>query len=276
MSYTAADVKRLRDETDAPMMECKAALEEAGGDFARAKEILREKGKAAAAKRADRATGAGLVAVASSSNAIAGIIVECETDFVSTNADFKAAVQEMANAYLANGTPGQSLEDALTVTDASGKSLKAWTEELVGKIRENIVLTKAMKLEGGHYGHYVHFDGKTGAIIELSAPNDTLGKEIGMQVVSMHPEFLERGDLPQDRLAKELALETERAIQDGKPAEMAAKIAEGRVNKEFVKSVVLLEQPLYKDQGKTVNQYISDTAAGLKVIGFHKLRLGAS
>lgn len=274
MEITAALVKKLRDETDAPMMECKAALVEAGGDFDRAKEILREKGQAAAAKRADRATGAGFVAVASKPGAIVGIVVESETDFVSNNPDFRADVQKMAEALLANGKPGTSVEEALTVTDANGKSLKTYTEELVGKIRENIVLRTAIKLEGGHYGSYVHHDFRSGAIIELSNTNDEVAKTVGMQVVSMGPEFLTKDQLPQDRMAKEMELEIERAINEGKPREMAEKIATGRVNKEFVKSVVLLEQGFVMDQSKTVSAYLQESG-GIQVLGFHKLRVGA-
>lgn len=274
MSFTAADVKKLRDETDAPMMECKAALTEADGDIERAKEILREKGKAAAAKRADRATGAGLVAIAKNDNAIAGVVVECETDFVSTNADFKAEVAKMAEAVLLNGKAGLSVEDALTVADASGKTLKAYTEELVGKIRENIVLKQVLKLEGGAYGYYVHHDGKQGAIVELSKSNDDVAKNVGMQVISMHAEYIAKEELPQDRIQQEMKVEIERAIQEGKPQEMAEKIATGRVNKEFVKSVVLLEQGYIMDQNKTVGQYIQETDANLKVTAFHKLKVG--
>lgn len=274
MEISAALVKKLREETDAPMMECKAALVEANGDFARAKDILREKGQAAAAKRADRATGAGFVAVATRPGAIAGVVVESETDFVSNNPDFRADVQRMVDALLANGKPNLSVEEALEVTDADGKSLKTYTEELVGKIRENIVLRRAVKLEGGHYGYYVHHDAKSGAIIELSGENAEVGKDVGMQVVSMHPEFLTKDELPQDRMAKEMELEIERAIKDGKPAEMAEKIAAGRVNKEFVKSIVLLEQGFVKDQSKTVSAYLAESG-GIKVLGFHKLRVGA-
>lgn len=274
MAYTAADVKRLREETDAPMMECKAALDEANGDFDRAKAILREKGKAAAAKRADRATGAGIVAVANGESAIAAIVVECETDFVSSNADFKAAVQGMANTVLEKGSAGLSTEDALALTDASGKSLKDTIEELVGKIRENIVLTQVMKLAGGSYGFYVHHDGKQGAVVELSDKHDEVGRNLGMQIVSLQPEYLHKDNLPQDRIAKELEIEIERAMQEGKPREMAEKIATGRVNKEFVKSAVLLEQGFFKDPGKSVNLYITETAGDLQVKSFFRLKIG--
>ncbi len=265
---------RLRAETDAPMMECKAALEEAGGDFERAKAILREKGKAAAAKRADRATGAGIVAVANGDNAIAAVVVECETDFVSSNADFKASVQEIANTVLAKGAAGLSPDDALLLTDASGKTIKDVVEELVGKIRENIVLKQVMKLEGGSYGSYVHHDGKQGAVVELSVKHDEVGRNLGMQIVSLQPEYLHKDHLPQDRIAKEMEIEIERAMQEGKPREMAEKIATGRVNKEFVKSTVLLEQGFFKDPAKSVNQYISETAGDLQVKAFYRFKIG--
>lgn len=275
MAYTAADVKRLREETDAPMMECKAALDEAGGDYDRAKEILREKGKAAAAKRADRATGAGLVAVAKGEGKIAAIVVECETDFVALNEDFKKAVHHMADVLLSTAPANVSLEAALEITDGSGKSLKQQSEELVASIRENIQIKQVLKLEGAAYGYYVHHDGKKGAVVELSASNDEIGKDLGMQIVSLHAEFVTKDELPQDRIAKEMELEIERAMNEGKPREMAEKIAQGRVNKEFVKSIVLLEQAFFKDSSKTVGQYVSESAGDLKVTKFHKLIVGA-
>lgn len=266
---------KLRAETDAPMMECKAALEEAGGDFERAKAILREKGKAAAAKRADRATGAGIVAVANGDSAIAAVVVECETDFVSTNADFKAAVQGIADAILANGKAGLTVDEALTVKSASGEAVKDTIEGLVGKIRENIVLKQVLKLEGGSYGSYVHHDSKQGAIVELSSKHDEIGRNLGMQIVSLQPEYLHKDHLPQDRIAKEMEIEVERAMQEGKPREMAEKIATGRVNKEFVKSAVLLEQGFFKDPSKSVTQYIDETEKGITVKAFYRLKIGS-
>ncbi len=273
---SAADVKRLRDETSAPMMECRSALDEAGGDYERAKEILREKGQAAAAKRSDRSTSEGIVAIATADSAIAGVIVQCETDFVSTNSDFKALVAEVAKIVLDKGAAGLSLEEALELTNDAGTSIKGLLEEAVGKIRENIQLAKVVKMSGGSYGYYVHHDNKKGAIVELNSGNDEVGKYVSMQVVSANPpaEFLTKEELPQDRLAKELEIETERAIQEGKPAEMAAKIAQGRVNKEFVKSAVLLEQPFFMDASKSVADYVKEKSAGLTVTGFTKLSVG--
>jgi elongation factor Ts len=258
------------------MMECRSALDEAGGDYERAKEILREKGQAAAAKRSDRSTSEGIVAIATADTAIAGVIVQCETDFVSTNSDFKALVAEVANIVLDTGAAGLSLEDALELTNDAGTSIKGLLEEAVGKIRENIQLAKVVKMSGGSYGYYVHHDNKKGAIVELNSGNDEVGKYVSMQVVSANPpaEFLTKEELPQDRLAKELEIETERAIQEGKPAEMAAKIAQGRVNKEFVKSAVLLEQPFFRDPSKSVAEYVKESSSALTVTGFTKLAVG--
>ncbi len=273
-NYTAADVKRLREDTDAPMMECKAALDEANGNYERAKEILREKGKAAAAKRADRATGAGIVAVAHGASAVAAVVVESETDFVSNNPDFKSAVQTMAEVVLKSGSAGLSVEDALKLKGADG-TLQEVIEGLVGKIRENIVLKQVLKLEGGSYGSYVHHDGKQGAIIEMSAAHDEVGRNLGMQVVSLQPEVVHKDHLPQDRLAKELEIEIERAIGEGKPREMAEKIAQGRVSKEFVKSAALLEQGYFKDPTKSVGDYVKEAAGDLQIEAFYRLKVGA-
>jgi len=277
MSFTAADVKKLREETDAPMMECNAALKEANGDYDRAKEILREKGKAAAAKRSDRSTAAGLVALASKSGKIAGVVVECETDFVSGNADFQASVQAMADAALANLSAGATLDQALAIT-VNGHSLKDEVETLVGKIRENIVLKKVLVLEGGQYGYYLHHTKDKAAIVTFEGGNgdgsDSVAKDLAMQVVSLTPAVLSKDNLSQDMLDKEMRIEIDRAIQEDKPEEMAKKIAEGRVNKEFVKSVVLLEQPFFKDGSINVNQHVTNNGGGMKVVAFDRLFVG--
>lgn len=276
MSFTAADVKRLREETDAPMMECNAALKEANGDYDRAKEILREKGKAAAAKRSDRSTAAGLVALATKPGKVAGVVVECETDFVSGNADFQASVQAMADSALANLGAGATLDQALAIT-VNGHSLKDEVEALVGKIRENIVLKKVLVLEGAQYGYYLHHTKDKAAIVTFDGGNDgsePVAKDLAMQVVSLTPAVLSKDNLSQEMLDKEMKIEIDRALQEGKPEEMAKKIAEGRVNKEFVKSVVLMEQPFFKDGSINVSQHVANNGGGMKVLAFDRLFVG--
>lgn len=270
--YTAADVKRLREETDAPMLECKTALEEAGGDFERAKQILREKGKAAAAKRADRSTSAGVVAIAVSPDKkkAGAVVLESETDFVAKNEQFIEIASQIAEAYLAND-PGT---DPLAV-QSNGKSVGTLIEEAVGKIRENIKVTKALHLEtSGSIEFYVHHDRTKGALVEVEGPSGAETRTIAIQVVTNPPEVVSREDLSQEVLNQEIETETQRAIQEGKDEKIARNIATGRVNKEFVKRAALLEQPYYADLAKSVSQYLQESAKGSKIIDFRYLQVG--
>ena len=277
MGITAAEVKRLRDETDAPMMECKAALEEAGGDFDKAKAILREKGKAAATKRAGRSTSAGVVAVARSSNhrAVGAVVLECETDFVARNEEFIIVAQELAEIFLHN-EPGA---DPLAITHGP-KNVGQIVEECVAKFRENTRLAKAMHLQGDNlFAAYVHHDKTKGAIVEMVGGGEAAleaGHKLAIQAVAFPPQAVRKEDLSQEKLDAELATEKQRAINEGKPPEIAEKIAQGRVNKEFISQVVLLEQPFYADTTKTVAQFVKEHSNGsaLDVKAFHYLAVG--
>ncbi len=268
MPVTAADVKRLRDETDAPMMECKNALEEANGDFEKAKQILREKGKAAAAKRAGRATSEGAVAFALSPDAktVGGVVLECETDFVAKNPDFIALASELAEAARDSG-----------ITDPADPYYSAKTDAAVAKIRENIRLAKAVRLQSDFpIATYVHHDRKTGVAVLSSG--DAAGTEpvrqIAIHAAWSKPEVLAKENLSQEALEAELETETRRAIKEGKPEEIAKKIAQGRVDKDFVKRVALLEQGFYTDQAKTVSQFLAENAKGTTITGFELLAVG--
>jgi len=253
---------RLRQETDAPVMECKQALEEAKGDFERAKEILREKGKAAAVKRADRDTKEGVVAISKSANhkSVGGVVLECETDFVARNEDFIAIASELAEIFLHND-PGN---DPMAVKHGN-KSVKDIVEGAVAKIRENIKLTKAVHLhtDANEYATYVHHDHKKGVIIEVNGDAKNaieVGRAMAIQSVAHPPEFVSRDQVPKEFVDKQIQVETKRAIEEGKDAKIAGNIAQGRVNKEIMSRVVLLEQPLYKDQNKKVGDYLKEEA----------------
>ncbi len=258
-NYTAADVKKLREDTDAPMMECKAALDEADGNPERAKEILREKGKAAAAKRAGRATGAGVVAFASEGGYTAGIVLECETDFVSRNPEFISMAQEAA---------------AIALTEHVEQKLLDLAEQATAKFRENSKVAQMVVFQGTTVT-YVHHDATKGAMVvfEGGEPSEAVRK-VAVQVVSEPPTVVSKDQLSQEMLEKEIATETKRAMDEGKPENIAKNIANGRVNKEFVKKWVLLEQPFYADAGKSVNQYLAEEAKGVKVTNFAYLAVG--
>lgn len=268
VTISAADVKRLRDETDAPMMECKAALEEAGGDFEKAKQILREKGKAAAAKRSDRATAEGCVAFWLSPDAkkAGGVVLECETDFVAKNADFVATTSKLAELVRDSG-----------ITDTSDESYRSYIEDLANKTRENVRLAKAVQLKSDSpIATYLHHDRKTGVAV-LSSGEGAGGaavRQVAIHAAWARPEFLTKDELPQDKMAAEIEIETRRALNEGKPESIAKNIAQGRVNKEFVRRVVLMEQAFYSDQGITVAQYLAQHAKGVSITGFAVLAVG--
>lgn len=264
-NYSAADVKKLREDTDAPMMECKAALDEADGDFERAKQILREKGKAAAAKRAGRGTSAGVVAFAANADntSVGGVVVESETDFVARNEDFIKLAQQLA----------EIVRDSETVDLAQ---LKEITDAAVATIRENIQVTKTWKSSGKPVLFYVHHDRTKGAAVEVDGPSTEEVRKVAIQIVSAPPQVLKKEDLSQEKLDKELEIEKKRAIDEGKPENIAENIARGRVNKEFIKSAVLLEQPFYLDPAKTVAQYLAESAKGSSISDFVYLAVGGT
>lgn len=260
-TYTFEDVKRLREETDAPIMEVKQALEEAGGDFEKARAVLREKGKAAAAKRAERHTSEGVVAFASNHehNTVGAVVLECETDFVARNEDFVAIAQELAEVFLHNDPAG----DPLAIKHGA-HTVQEIVEGAVAKIRENIRLTRAVRVTSpNRLATYIHHDRKKGVIVELSGDaSNTMeaGRAIAIQSVAFPPEFVSRDQVPQDFIEKEIETETKRAINEGKKEDIARNIAQGRVNKEFMQRAVLLEQPFYKDQNKKVGEFLKEEA----------------
>lgn len=277
MAYTMADVKRLREETDAPMMECKAALEEADGDFEKAKNLLREKGKAAAAKKADRSTAAGVVAVAHSHehDVVGAVVLECETDFVARNEGFIAIAKELAEVFLHND-PGT---DPLAVKHGD-KTVGEIVEETIAKFRENTKLTRAVKLTTpNRFATYVHHDNMKSVIVEIAGEVEpeiagNVGRQVAIQAVAFPPEFISRDEISAEKIAAEMEVETQRAINEGKDEKIAANIAKGRIEKEYIKRVVLLEQPFYRDPAVSLNQYIQTEGKGAKIVKIVRLAVG--
>lgn len=279
MEITAAMVKKLRDETDAPMMECKAALVEANGDYDRAKEILREKGKAAAAKRADRSTSAGVAkfAVSEDGKKAAGIVIESETDFVSGNPEFQALADKLANGMLAAGQSGME-----AVID--GESVASLIEKGIALFRENIVLKNSAVLDAkeGVFAIYNHHTGKSASAVEVAGDAKNLkdiGFQVAIQAVAASPQFLNKDEVPADVIQKEIATETQRAKNEGHDDKKAEMIATGRVNKEYFQKEVLMEQPFYADSKKSVTTYVGDEAksggGSAKVVQYSLMIVGA-
>ncbi|HYG92855.1 MAG TPA: translation elongation factor Ts [Nocardioides sp.] len=269
MAFTAADVKKLRELTGAGMMDCKKALDEADGDFDKAVELLRVKGAAKAAKRgAEREASSGLVAHAP------GVLVELrsETDFVAKGADFVAAAQKIADAA-SEAKPADV--DALKKVPLG--------DQTVGEVVEGLAVSIGEKIE---LGQYAYFDGPVvaylhkraadlppavGVLVSYDGDADA-ARGAAMQIAAMRPQYLTRDEVPAEVVAKEREIAEATAREEGKPEQVLAKIAEGRVN-SFYKDVVLLEQPSVTENKKTVKQILD--AAGTTVTRFARFEVGA-
>lgn len=277
MEITAQLVKKLRDETDAPMMECKRALQQAAEEqgseaseeavVERAKGILREAGKAQATKRADREASNGVIALAKAPGAVAAVVLLSETDFVARNEEFVAEANRLAEYFLEND-PG---DDPLSA-NVDGTTVKERIEALVAKIRENIQLGGVKRVASDKtIGTYLHHDKAKAAIVVVEGGDQDLAGKLATQVVAYPTiEVISSDQIDADRLANEIEMEKKRAIEDGAPEDRAEMIAKGRVNKEFVSQVALLETPWFLDP----KQKVKDAIGGMKVVRMIRLQVG--
>ena len=269
MAITAAMVKELRELSGAGMSACKNALVDANGDVARAVEILREKGLAAAAKKAGRIAAEGLVMSALSDDRQKGAIVEVnsETDFVAKNEDFIAFVKNVAVQAL--GSSATTVEALLTekwVADPS-VTVQGVLAQKIATIGENIGIRRLERYSvsgAGAIVDYIHGGGRVGVMLELSADtvNDAVieaGRNVCMQIAAMSPQFVDRADVPEDYLTKEREILTQQTMAEGKPANIAEKMVEGRLNKAL-KEICLVDQEYVKDGELSVGQYLDSVA----------------
>ncbi len=276
MNITAADVNKLRQQTGAGMMDCKKALTEANGDFEKAIDILREKGQKVAANRSDRDAKEGVVLAKVTADGKKGILVvlNCETDFVARNEEFIKLVDTIGNIAL-NGN-FTTVDELKAATYADGLSIEKKITEYVGKIGEKMEL-RFERIDAEKVFTYNHPGNKLASIVGFNKANANnlaeVGKEISMQIAAMAPIAVDKSDVTQETLDRELAVAKEQARQEGKPEEMLDKIALGKVNK-FYKEATLLNQDFIKDGKKTVQQYIQDNDKELKVTGFKRIVLG--
>jgi len=269
----ASDVKKLREQTGAGMMDCKRALSEAAGDFNRALELLRERGLAKAGKREGRATSEGTVAIVTDGGVAAMVEVGCETDFVARTDNFGALATKLANAVVAD--PKLASVEALLDAEVDGRKVSEIVTEAIATLGENVVVKRVARIEAdGIAGGYVHAGGKLGVIVGLATGDsgaDALAKDIAMHVAAADPtpEAVTRDDVPADLIASERAIYTRQAEQEGKPANVIEKIVEGKVNK-FISQVCLVEQAFVKDPDRSVGEVLG----GVAVTAFHRFKLG--
>ena len=272
MQITAQDVNKLRQMTGAGMMDCKKALQDANGDFERAKEIIREKGKLIAAKRADRETSEGAVIAKVSANAKQAVLFSlgCETDFVAKNAEFQSLAKTIADAAL-DKMPAD--KEALADMPLSGHTVAEMITEQTGKSGEKHVLAYYSKLEAEHIAAYIHMTGKVATVVGFNKEiTPEAGKDIAMQITAMNPVSISKADCPQDVIEKELAVYREQVRQEGKPENMVEQIAQGKLSKFFKES--MLEEQIYVKDGKiTVAAYLKSIDPTAKVTGFRRFSL---
>ncbi len=276
-AITAAEVNKLRQMTGLGMMDCKKALTEAEGDFDLAVEILRKQGQKIAAKRADNATSEGRVMVALSSDHRNGKLLAfaCETEPVSNVDDFKNLSAElMETAVKIDAT---SADDILAATTAEGNTVGEKITEFMGKVGEKLVITDYAELSGDKVVAYIHSNNKVGVMVAFEETNgadvDTIGKQIAMQIAAMKPVALDKSDVSQAIIDKEIEIAKDLARQEGKPEAMLEKIAAGRLNK-FFKESTLLNQEFIMDGSKTVAQVLESTQKGLKISAFKRFQIG--
>ncbi|MBL8001590.1 MAG: elongation factor Ts [Flavobacteriales bacterium] len=271
MAITAADVNKLRQITGAGMMDCKKALTEANGDFDAAIDFLRKQGQKVAAKRADRDATEGLVIAKTTADGTKGVLVctNCETDFVAKNADFAAMAERIATIALEKGVDSI---DALKAAayDSNGLTVAEKLIEQTGVIGEKIDVSACHALSAPYVYAYNHPGNKVASLVGLSkAGHETVAKDVAMQVAAMAPIALDKASTPQNVIDKELEIGKELAIQEGKPADMAEKIAAGRLNK-FFKESTLLAQEFIKDNKLSVEQYVKNADKDMTVTGFKR------
>jgi len=273
---TAQSVKELRELTDLPMMDCKKALTEAGGDRDKAISLLKDWGKKVSLKRADNATSEGLVRVLVAEDGSKAVMVEiqCESAPVAKADDFIFLVDQCAKQLL-NGPGAATPEELLAqpAPDRAGATIAQVLEDVVNKIREKMVLARILKVEGP-VGGYAHHDGKTGVLFRATggAANDSVLRDVAMHVAAIKPRVTKPEELPADAVAAEKARLTEEAAASGKPANIIEKIVDGRMKTFFADQGVLIHQLFAKDDSKTVSQALADKK--FEAVGFERWVLG--
>lgn len=272
MAITAADVNKLRKQTGAGMMDCKKALVETNGDFEAAIDVLRKKGQKVAAKRGENEASEGLIFAQTTEDGKSGVMLRlnCETDFVAKNDDFRAFVQSLVD--IAIKEMPSSVEDLLNASYNSELKVSEKITEHVGVVGEKLDLSALDIINAESVVAYNHPGNQVATLVGLNSATDEAkdaGRQVAMQVAAMNPLALNKEGIDQDTINRELEVGKELAIQEGKPAEMAEKIAEGRLNK-FFKENTLLSQEFVRDNKLSIEQFLKNTESGLTVVDFKR------
>jgi elongation factor Ts len=285
VTITAKDVAELRARTGAGILDCRKALEEAGGDMEKASELLRAKGIAKAEKRAGRSATQGVVVVEIAPDARSGAMVElnCETDFVARTADFQSLARELARHVLAKAPAG--IADGATLDDApwSGdpsKTVGQVVKEVSGKTGEAMAFRRYAKLDqpDGVVGQYLHHNGMVGVLVAMSGPGDdaanAVARDVALHIASADPIGVRPEDIPGELLDLVRRIAEVQVTQEGKHEKIRGKIVEGKLRK-FVAERTLLEQPFVRDDTVTVGQLVTRAGKDLSVTRFIRFQVGA-
>ena len=271
---TANQVKELREKTGAGMMDCKKVLTETNGDEEKAIELLRERGIAKAAKKADRIASEGLVAAYVTADKKIGAVIEvnAETDFVAKNEEFKNFVADVVK-QVAEKNPA-NVEELLAQKSMSepDKTVQEVLTNKIATIGENMSIRRFERFEtDGMIESYIHGEGKIGVLLEINGGDETLAKDVCMQIAAAKPEFLDKNSVPAERLEKEMEILKAQAMNEGKPAEIAEKMVQGRIGK-FYSEICLVDQEFVKDPDITVGKLVE--SKGAKLIRFARFEKG--
>ena len=272
---TASQVKELREKTGAGMMDCKKVLTETNGDEEKAIELLRERGLSKAAKKSGRIAAEGLAVAYVSDDKKVGVALEvnAETDFVAKNEEFKAFVADVAKQIaIKNPANVEELLAQESMVEA-GKTVQEVLTNKIATIGENMTIRRFERFEttNGTVATYIHGDGKIAVLVEMENADEVLSKDVCMQIAAAKPEYLDRASVPADRVEKEMEILKAQAMNEGKPAEIAEKMVQGRINK-FYGEICLLEQEFVKDPDMKVNKLLEMN--GAKINTFARLEKG--
>lgn len=275
MAITASDVNKLRQQTGAGMMDCKNALVEANGDFEVAVDVLRKKGQKVAAKRGENEAKEGLVFAQTTADSKTGVVLalNCETDFVAKNDSFRGFVQSLVDVAL-NNLP-ESVEELKALKYDDKLTVEEKITEQVGVIGEKLDLSGFAVVKADAVVAYNHPGNQLATLVALNSGSDTAveaGRQVAMQVAAMNPIALDKDGVDSRTIEREIEVGKELAIQEGKPADMAEKIAQGRLSK-FFKENTLLSQEFIRDNKLTVEQFLNSTEKGLTVTEFKRFSL---
>jgi elongation factor Ts len=276
VTITATDINKLRQTTGAGMMDCRKALTETNGDFEAAIDWLRKQGQKVAAKRSDREAKEGVVIAQTSANQQTGwvVCISCETDFVSKNADFVAFAQQIADAAVANNVASA---EELNEVVINGAKVADMINDKLASIGEKIGVSRFERIDAPYVASYIHGANRMGVLVGLSELAEEAGKDVAMQIAAMNPLAVDADSISPEAIERERAIVVETMKADpkmaGKPDEMIAKIAEGKLN-AFFKEQTLVAQPFVKDGAMSVVDYLKKAGANVKVTTFKRVALG--